>query len=144
MDAIDEIFTNPTLRQANASPLLVCLYTGSDECPSAAPMPRSPQPSIDCALDRTFADHYRTAVDLNPAIHDGAVIVQRIHRGELYRVAGWSYRLYPPRCDATEVLNRGSAFNSCLAMSVLDGLDRVYLVSISSVTRFEQGNIVVL
>jgi hypothetical protein len=58
---------------------------------------------------------------------------------DAYRVVGWSYRLLPPPGLAAAEPNRGSAFNSCLAMSNVETIDRIYLVSADGVFSFREG-----
>lgn len=78
-------------------------------------------------LDMSFVDHYKAALTLNPAVHDGAVMVGRRTKVAPYFVTGWSYRLFPPSAQLDDVPNRGSAFNSCIAMSLVSEVDRLYL-----------------
>lgn len=103
-------------------------------------MLRVPTPATGMPLDAMFARALLDAMQLNPAVHDGAVMLGRDRAGGVYKVAGWSYRLYP---DAIEraLPNRGSAFNSCLAMSARPDVDRLYLVGGDDLLRFVAGQI---
>jgi hypothetical protein len=56
-----------------------------------------------------------------------------------YYIVGWSYRLFPPQGACEAEPNRGSAFNSCLAMSSVETVDRVYLISKGGVFRFKKS-----
>lgn len=137
-DVVDQIFLALTTRTPAASPVISCLYTGAVP-PYCAPMPRNPMPrlgqGIEAGLFSTLAD----AVTLNEAIHDGAVMLGRELSNEPYRVTGWSYRLFPPEAEVLPSINRGSAFHSSLMMSLVERIDRVYLVTKASLFRFETG-----
>jgi hypothetical protein len=90
-------------------------------------------------LDDNFRIILAQTIAQNPAVHDGAVMIGRQREGDVYRIIGWSYRLFPPPVDALVQPNRGSAFNSCIAMSLVSQVDRVYLFSKAEMLRFEQG-----
>lgn len=66
--------------------------------------------------------------------------VEEIH--VLYKqyvpIAGWSHRLHPPAVNTT-VPNKGSAFNSCAAMSCVPGVDALYLISRDGIFAFCRG-----
>lgn len=92
-------------------------------------MLRRPDPQTGMVLDISFVDYYAAALALNPAVHDGAVMVGRRTKNDPYVVMGWSYRLFPPSMQLDDVPNRGSAFNSCVAMSMVPEVDCLYLVT---------------
>lgn len=98
-------------------------------------MTRAPTPAIGMPLDESFASAFLQAIQVNLAIHDGAVMFGRTHTQGMYKVAGWSYRLYPGVVENAPP-NQGSAFNSCLAMSAQQDVDRLYLVRTNEVFRF--------
>lgn len=102
-------------------------------------MPRSPEPQIGQKVDESLVEHLASAVALNPAVHDGAIMMGREDESSPYRICGWSYRLFPSERGANRISNRGSAFNSCLAMSVVPGVDRLYMVKREHTWRFEEG-----
>ncbi len=103
-------------------------------------MLRSPAPPVGQILDFAFAEHLAAALTFNEAVHDGAVMFGRENEAATYRVTGWSYRLFPPELAGERFANRGSAFNSCLSMSSLPGVDRLYLVTRHRNCRFENGS----
>ena len=107
-------------------------------------MLRLPEPETGQELDDAFDEHLSAALALNDAVHDGAVMVGRTSALERYRICGWSYRLFPAPTATGEEPNRGSAFNSCLAMSVVASIDRTYLISLGRVHRFEGGRLIKL
>lgn len=55
-----------------------------------------------------------------------------------YRITGWSFRLFAPDADVIAPPNRGSAFNSCLAMAACQHVDAMYLRSEGSIRRFDR------
>jgi hypothetical protein len=91
------------------------------------------------AFDATFSGVLAEATRQNPAIHDGAVMVGRRTASELYKIIGWSFRLFPDSGHFEGLLNRGSAFNSAQAMSRVPRIDAVYCVSGKDVYRFRSG-----
>lgn len=102
-------------------------------------MPRVPAPAIGATFELGFVSSYQTAVCRNPAVHDGAVVLGRTSADEPHRVTAWSMRLYPPPAGQRTEANRGSAFNSCLEMSCVHGVDCMYLVTEGRLLRFEEG-----
>jgi hypothetical protein len=104
-------------------------------------MLRSPEPAVGQPLDASFPDHLAKALDVNTAVHDGAVMLGRDDTNSPYRVTGWSYRLFPVGAAQSTEPNRGSAFNSSLAMSTVRGVDRVYLISRGTIYRFVKGSV---
>lgn len=119
--------------------ILLCFYTGTEAPEYLEPMLREPEPPTGQRFDDGFADAYRSALQVNPSVHDGAIVFGRETDTLLYRVRGWSMRLLPPSSKAMAIPNRGSAFNSCLAMSTVPGVDRLLLISNGSLTTFEAG-----
>jgi hypothetical protein len=102
-------------------------------------MLRIPEPQIGQPLDESFVDRIASAIALNPAVHDGAVMLGRKDMWSGYRITGWSYRLFPADGTGNRFPNRGSAFNSCLAMSSEPGVDRLYMINRVRAWRFENG-----
>jgi hypothetical protein len=101
-------------------------------------MLRHPAPPLDRPFDATFPGLLAEAVEVNPAIHDGAILVGRSAAEQVYRIAGWSFRLFPePVLDMLP--NRGSAFNSAHAMSCVSSVDAVYWLSGIELFRFTDG-----
>lgn len=129
----------PAYRVAPHNTLLLCLYASEIAASYAEPMLRSPEPPTGFVIDERFAMHYVAALKTNPAIHDGAIMGRRI--AERYVVSGWSHRLFPPPITTAQVENRGSAFNSCLAMSALNGLDGLLLFSGGELLAFRDGRV---
>lgn len=101
-------------------------------------MQRDPAPPVGMPFALDFPDIFGAALDLNAAIHDGAVMIGRADPGHPYLVVGWSYRLHPPQVEATHP-NKGSAFNSCVAMSAVGGIDKLILIGRDGTFRFRHG-----
>ena len=95
-------------------------------------------------FDATFPLMLGDVTAQNPALYDGAVMVRRQLASEVYRIVGWSFRLFPQFSIAEAPENRGSAFNSCLSMSNLPEVDAIYLLSRAGVFRFERGKAMAL
>lgn len=140
MDEIEAEFIELAVQQSSSFSIIVCLYTGEKIPSNCAPMLRSPQPKIGMPLNSGFSKHFAEALSLNPAVHDGAVMVGRRQSSEQYNITGWSFRLFPPPTQVIVKPNRGSAFNSCLEMSAVGGVDRLYLFSRGDLFRFEHGD----
>lgn len=103
-------------------------------------MPRQPAPPLGMIFDESFPAILAEARGVNPAVHDGAVMVGRPGSAAgRYTIAGWSYRLFPGECDVRAEDNRGSAFNSCVAMSTTEGVDALYLISGAGIVRCVRG-----
>jgi hypothetical protein len=124
--------------------LIICFFSGDTPPSRSAPMLREPSPPIGGPFDANFPNLYQAAVALNPATHDGAVMVGRASPLELPLVFGWSYRLFSPAQTSLEQANRGSAWNSCLAMSLEDDVDELVLASSSEIFGFRKGSFVKL
>lgn len=120
-------------------PVMLCFFTGAFP-QFAAPMRRDPLPAIGTVFDANFADVLARGLTENHSVHDGALMIRRENIGGHYSIAGWSYRLFPPD-NAMTAVNRGSAFNSCLAMSGTEGVDDLYLVSQAGTFWFQSGSV---
>lgn len=137
MDTIDHIFLELTTADTGFSPLIACLYTGLTFPRASEPMSRIPMPSVGGLLDESLGDQLRYAISINSSIHDGAVMLGRTQSKAAYEIKGWSFRLFPGPLMRPQVPNKGSAFNSCLAMSQGAEVDRIYLVNDSYAYCFE-------
>lgn len=122
--------------------VMLCLFTG-DHPLFCAPMPRDPTPPTGQTIEQ-LGPAIDSALRLNPAVHDGAIMLGRHGDNDTYTIKGWSYRLFPPEQDIVYSVNRGSAFQSSVLMSFVEGIDRVYLISAGTLTRFERGGFQVI
>lgn len=121
------------------STVMLCFYTGKAAPRFCAAMPRVPAAPVNTTFNAAFLEHYESAISINSAIHDGAVLVGRAQTSDQYLIRSWSVRLYPPPASSNLEPNRGSAFNSCLEMSCVPSVDRLYLLSGRQLTRFMNG-----
>jgi hypothetical protein len=139
MERIEEIMKAVARSHRDDTTVIVCLFTGATPA-SCAAMPRSPTPEVGTAVDEGFPAVLANAFEVNPSTHDGAVMVGRTDGRVDYVVTGWSFRLFAEGArTATIEVNRGSAFNSCLAMSTVAGVDCIYLASRNGLEKFQSG-----
>lgn len=121
-------------------PVILCFFTGRTP-EHASPMPRNPTPRTGMKFGEDFGAVLLDALSCNHAVHDGAIMLGRPDVRKEYTVFGWSYRLHPPSISSN-IENRGSAFNSCLAMSCTTGVDTLLLISREGGVQFCDGKIV--
>lgn len=140
MDSPDRVFRQMLADRRSESTLIVCFYTGLALPPRCAPMLRSPAPATGTPFDRTFPHTVARAHRENPAVRDGAIMAGRSRPTAGYALTGWSFRLFPEPLAVAAEPNRGSAYNSCLAMSGVAAVDFVYLLSGGGLFRFERGS----
>ena len=101
------------------------LYTGPGFPECSSPMILDPLPRSGHPIDTEIASALQGAISANPRVHDGAIMCGRRTEENQYEATGWSFRLYPPPVDRPQVPNKGSGFNSSLAMSRMETVDRV-------------------
>ena len=118
---------------------LVCFITKQTAFSYIDQMPRSPMPPTGNPLSMEFARELKNALSMNSSIHDGAVIFEDESSEGNYKLKAWSCRLLPPSVSNNTHDNRGSAFNSGLAMSAVDGVEFVFYWSQGDLWRFEAG-----
>ncbi len=120
---------------------IIVFYTGPSIPDYATEMLRHPAPSVGHPVNDRVGLVLQEALEANPSVHDGAIMCGRLSCGDVYRITGWSYRLYPPPCHGVLIPNKGSAFNSGLAMSAVTTVDRVLYWSSGTGSCFEAGSI---
>ncbi|MCC6787097.1 MAG: hypothetical protein IT547_04600 [Hyphomonadaceae bacterium] len=124
-------------RELAGAHVIVCLYTGAT--PSfCEPMPRDPVPNLQWLLN-DLALEFSKAKAVNPTVEDGVLMFGRSTVGAAYQASGWSYRLFPPPTPVATLANKGSAFNSCLLMSHVAGVDALYQLGGGMAWRFQRG-----
>lgn len=119
--------------------LILCFFTGERLPQFVAPMVLAPEPPVNCVFDADFAGVRTSVLELNSAAHDGAVMVGRKSAAEDYRIVGWSHRMFPPDGPQKGAANKGTAYNSCLAMSQIASVDMLYLQSREQRVVFRLG-----
>lgn len=120
-------------------PVIACFFTSADRLPFIDAMERDPAPPNGVRFGPDFPLVYEAELAANPALHDGALLIGRGAPEAPYQIVGWSMRMYPPPVEAATEPNRGSAYNSCLAMSCVQTVDAVYLASRREIIRFVGG-----
>jgi hypothetical protein len=141
MDDQEQIIADIAAQRLEDSTVILCLFTGSELPAGCEAMTRQPTPHTGSRFDQGFPGDLERALAENPAVEDGAIMVGRISSTEKYRIVGWSFRLFPPSALVKGPVNRGSAFNSCLAMSNVPTVDRVYLISGNGSFSFRHGEV---
>lgn len=143
MERLDEALrkTSGYSKLTNNS-VLLCFYTGSAFPENCEPMARNPEPPVGMPFGVDFPEHLRGAVQMNEAIHDGAVMIGRENSADPYIITGWSFRLFPPRSESHHsITNRGAAFNSCQQMSLENRIDQTFLISGEEIAQFIRGTL---
>ena len=135
----DRTLINGLCSDRRAHTGLMVFYTGLEPPDCCSPMVRDPLPTCGQVVDCGFSLELQEAMRANPSVHDGATMCGRGSLMEDYRITGWSYRLYPPAIDGESFPNKGSAFNSGLAMSRVDSVDKVLFWSSGRGWCFERG-----
>lgn len=120
---------------------IVCLLSTISPLKYIDMMPRTPMPKLEFFIDGDFAKNLIAANKLNPSIHDGAIVAIWEKEKEKYSVRHMSCRLLPPQIGNHSHQNRGSAFNSALAMSNVMQVQKVYFWSNRALHLFESGNL---
>jgi hypothetical protein len=109
-------------------PVIMVFFTGLVTPRSCVPMLRNPAPDTGFAFDRSFASHLSHAYSVNDSVHDGAVLFRRRRPDHLYLCHGWSFRMVARGKPDKAAPNRGSAYNSAIAVSLAGGVDCVVLL----------------
>jgi len=120
-------------------PMIICFVTGRAKPLHCMPMARDPAPPVGMVFDLEFVTIASDVLVRNPAVHDGAILVARMSASMAFRVAGWSYRLVPPFEPREVMVNRGSAYNSALAMSLTPRIDLVAIAGRGHLECFVGG-----
>lgn len=118
---------------------IFCFISNHSALDFTSAMPRSPQPPTGAPVDKYLDRCILAAIEINASVHDGAVIFSFNDQQGVYKVFGWSYRLYPPFDTRALLQNRGSAFYSSGSMSLAPGVDAVVSWSGNEIWCHEQG-----
>lgn len=117
--------------------IIVVLFKGKRLPKYCAPMMRRPIPKINIPLNNNLSKIYFSAVKKNPAIKDGAILIQLDHDTPILR--GFSYRLFPPPLKTRRLVNTGSGYNSSLDFSSVKRVICVYFINRNGVKKFTNG-----
>jgi hypothetical protein len=136
---IEHFVVELAVRSEIATSGLLCLVTSEYALNFVEPMPRSPQPEVGFEIGADLGARIEAAIRLNLSIHDGAIVCKKDQDCEVYKLAYWSCRLFPPRQRLHNNMNRGSAFNSALAASYIAGFESIFFWSKREVWCFVNG-----
>jgi hypothetical protein len=120
-------------------PIILVFATGEVSREDCLPMRRSPMPEVGAPFDATVAQVLTAGVQLNPSVHDGAVIFRRASKGEPYRLSAWSMRIVSRHEPHAPEPNLGSAYNSVLSLSMAQNVDMCCTIAPGRLIFFESG-----
>jgi len=120
-------------------PIILVFATGEISQQDCLPMRRSPMPGIGALFDSSVAQVLAAAVQVNPSVHDGAVIFQRNNKDEKYRLSAWSMRIVSRHEPHAPEPNLGSAYNSVLSLSMAQNVDLCCTIAADRITIFQRG-----
>ena len=103
------------------------------------PMLRHPNPKINIPINNNLVEIYFSAIKKNPAIEDGAILIQTDNGVPILR--GFSYRIYPPPLNVQRLKNMGSGYNSSLDFSGIERVVCVYFINKHGVKKIINGKI---
>lgn len=102
-------------------------------------MKRSPMPAIGSVFNQQFRTVLAEAFELNPSIHDGAIVFARARSSDDYLLTAWSMRIVSSAAPRDAEPNLGSAHNSALSLSVSSTIDLCCVISRKGLILFEDG-----
>lgn len=120
-------------------PIILVFATGEVSEEDCVPMRRSPMPEVGAMFDSSVVQTLAAAVQVNPSIHDGAVIFRRNNKSETYRLSAWSMRIVSRHEPEAPEPNLGSAYNSVLSLSMATNVDMCCTVAPNQITFFQRG-----
>ncbi len=136
---LEETLRKLLLRELPYYPLILVFATGSITERDCVAMKRDPTPPTGAPFCEDFCHVLHTAYDLNPSIHDGAVLFSRRHEPEEYRLEAWSMRIVSTAPPVAPEANHGSAFNSAHALSAAPNVDLCSILSKEGISFFRTG-----
>lgn len=117
--------------------IIIVLFRGKKLPKYCTPMPREPKSERNIPLNNNLSKIYFSALIKNPAIKDGAILIQLDRDTPIIR--GFSYRLFPPPSKTPQLENKGSGYNSSLDFSVVKRVICVYFINKNGVIKFRNG-----
>lgn len=120
-------------------PIILVFATGEVSEEDCLPMRRSPMPEVGALFNSRVVQALAAAVQVNPSVHDGAVIFRRNDKGEPYRLSAWSMRIVSRHEPHDPEPNLGSAYNSVLSLSMAKNVDMCCTMAPDRVTFFQSG-----
>ncbi|MEK7190077.1 MAG: hypothetical protein AAB666_03835 [Patescibacteria group bacterium] len=119
--------------------IIIILFKGKMIPKYCTPMPRNPNPKINILLNNDLTKIYFSAIKKNPAIEDGAVLIQAENGALILR--GFSYRIYPPPLNVSRLKNMGSGYNSSFDFSNIEGVVCVYFINKHGAKKIINGKV---
>lgn len=120
-------------------PLILVFSSGKVSGHDCVQMKRSPMPFTGSPFNRHFHSVLSEAYELNPSIHDGAIVFERPSPGDEYRLAAWSMRIVSRTVPTEAEPNLGSAYNSAISLSSSPSIDLCCVISRDRINLFENG-----
>jgi hypothetical protein len=120
-------------------PIILVFATGEVSEEDCLPMRRSPMPEVGTVFDSRVVQALAAAVQINPSVHDGAVIFRRNDKDEPYRLSAWSMRIVSRHEPHAPEPNLGSAYNSVLSLSMAKNVDICCTMAPDRITFFQSG-----
>lgn len=119
--------------------IIIVLFKGKKLPKFCVPMLRKPNPKFNVPLNKNnnLSKIYFSALKKNPAIEDGAILIQV--KGDIPILRGFSYRLFPPPLKVTRAKNKGSGYNTSLDFSFVKRVECVYFLHKGGVIKFVNG-----
>lgn len=120
--------------------IIFVVYRGKRLPKYCYPMPRKPKPKINVKISNNLnlAVAYFESIKRNPAIEDGAILIQKNSDG--YYLKQYSCRIFPPhKKEVRSIANKGSGYNSSLYYSCVSRVESVYFVNKEGVKKFVNG-----
>lgn len=122
--------------------LILIFYVTSKCSAFYTSMSRTPDPPVGVPFGSTFPELFLQVTRENPSLLDGAILVEVGQSSKVVpKVTAWSCRLFPPSNESVnKKSNRGSAYNSAMDFSVLEGVEFVYLLNCNGIIRIKNGS----
>ncbi len=121
--------------------IIIVIYKGKKLPRYCYPMPRKPIPKTDIKINNNLnlAVAYFTSLKQNPAVEDGAILIQKVN-SDGYYLKHFSCRIYPPhKKGVRSIANKGSGYNSSLYYSCVHRVESVYFINKEGIKKFIKG-----
>ncbi len=120
-------------------PAIFVFSTGQVSGEDCVLMERSPMPRVGTPFNADFLLLLNEAIEINPSVHDGAMVFSRRSREEPYYLVSWSMRIVSNHISLCSKPNLGSAYNSALSLSLAECVDICCIIGLDRITFFESG-----
>lgn len=132
-----KLFKRSNLRHC----IIVVLFRGKKLPLYCIPMIRYPKPKLNISINKNnkFLKIYSSALKINPAIRDGAILIQTTSNSNVLKLKNFSVRLYPVPCKFPRERNKGSGYNSAFDFSCIKRVECVYYGNKDGLIKFING-----